>query len=429
MITDPSLINLFFVNLEGVRVLGVDDEPAIPEVHIELVRQLVGCPSCGVVARVQSRSAVRLVDLSMAGRKVALVWNKRRFMCVEAACEKTTWTEVDHRIAAPRLALTDRAGRWATYQVGEQGRPVSDVAQELGCDWHTVNDAVLAYGEALIEHPGRFADVSSLGLDEHLMVRTGEKHKLKFVTTIVDVQRAQLLDVVLDRKAEAPKQWLRARGSEWCAGVTAGAIDLSATYKSVFDEVLPHATLVADPFHVIKHANSKVDECRRRVQNEALGHRGHKADPLYKVRRMLTMAAERLDVDGKQKLLGLLKAGDRYGHVQATWTAKEATRELYDVPTYELAVPFIDELIRDMADESWPIEVRSLGRTLKRWRDQIIAWHKLHITNGPTESMNNLAKRVKRVAFGFRSFKNYRIRALLYAGKPDWTLLATITPR
>jgi transposase len=144
---------------------------------------------------------------------------------------------------------------------------------------------------------------------------------------------------------------------------------------------------------------------------------------------MLTMAAERLDDNGKEKLLGLLRAGDRYGHVQATWTAKEATRELYDVPTYELAVPFIDELIRDMADESWPVEVRSLGRTLKKWRDQIIAWHKLRITNGPTESMNNLAKRVKRVAFGFRSFRNYRIRALLYAGKPDWTLLPTIKPR
>ncbi len=63
------------------------------------------------------------------------------------------------------------------------------------------------------------------------------------------------------------------------------------------------------------------------------------------------------------------------------------------------------------------------------WRDQIIAWHKLHITNGPTESMNNLATRVKRVAFGFRSFTNYRIRALLCAGKPNWDLLATITPR
>ncbi len=115
--------------------------------------------------------------------------------------------------------------------------------------------------------------------------------------------------------------------------------------------------------------------------------------------------------------------------MQATWTAKEATRELYDVPTYELALQFIDQLIRDMADESWSVEVRSLGRTLKKWRDQIIAWHKLHITNGPTESMNNLTTRVQRVAFDLRSFRNYRIRALLYAGKPHWSLLTTITPR
>jgi len=35
---------------------------------------------------------------------------------------------------------------------------------------------------------------------------------------------------------------------------------------------------------------------------------------------------------------------------------------------------------------------------------------------------------VKRVAFGFTNFNNYRIRALLYAGKPNWRLLNTITP-
>ncbi len=49
--------------------------------------------------------------------------------------------------------------------------------------------------------------------------------------------------------------------------------------------------------------------------------------------------------------------------------------------------------------------------------------------NGPTEALNNLIKRVKRAAFGFTSFRNYRIRSLLYAGKPDWALLATIKPR
>jgi len=35
---------------------------------------------------------------------------------------------------------------------------------------------------------------------------------------------------------------------------------------------------------------------------------------------------------------------------------------------------------------------------------------------------------VKRVAFGMRNFAHYRIRSLLYAGKPNWTLLDTITP-
>ena len=82
-----------------------------------------------------------------------------------------------------------------------------------------------------------------------------------------------------------------------------------------------------------------------------------------------------------------------------------------------------------MADSDNPIEVRSLGRTLKRWKEQIVAWHRSQVTNGPTEAANNLIKRVKRAAFGMRSFRNYRIRSILYAGKVNWSLLRTLTPR
>ena len=42
--------------------------------------------------------------------------------------------------------------------------------------------------------------------------------------------------------------------------------------------------------------------------------------------------------------------------------------------------------------------------------------------------MNGLAKRIKRVAFGMTNFRHWRVRVLLYAGKPDWSKLATITP-
>jgi len=53
----------------------------------------------------------------------------------------------------------------------------------------------------------------------------------------------------------------------------------------------------------------------------------------------------------------------------------------------------------------------------------------VHLTvwsNGPTESLNNLIKRIKRIGFGFRNFKNYRIRAPLYAGKPNWRVLGSV---
>ncbi len=120
--------------------------------------------------------------------------------------------------------------------------------------------------------------------------------------------------------------------------------------------------------------------------------------------------------------------GDPHGEVQAAWHAKEAVRELYGIDDYDLAATFIDGLRADMANPNWPVEVRSMGRTLTKWREAIIAWHRLRISNGPAEAMNNLTKRVKRVGFGFRSFRHYRIRTLLYAGKPDWSLLSTLPP-
>jgi len=115
--------------------------------------------------------------------------------------------------------------------------------------------------------------------------------------------------------------------------------------------------------------------------------------------------------------------------VRTAWHAKEVVRQIYTHTDPKLAVEHVAAVGRDLQDDSCPPEVQSLGRTIIRWKDQIAAWHKAHVSNGPTEAANNLIKRIKRVAFGFRRFRNYRIRTLLYAGKPNWDLLATITPR
>ncbi|MBA2624911.1 MAG: transposase [Acidimicrobiia bacterium] len=94
----------------------------------------------------------------------------------------------------------------------------------------------------------------------------------------------------------------------------------------------------------------------------------------------------------------------------------------------DVAAQFVTRLGHDLQDRSCAIEDRSLGRTVLRWREQISAWHQARFTNAPTEAANNLIKRVKRIAFGIKRFRNYRI-SVLYARRPNWALLATITPR
>ncbi|MGQ0850061.1 MAG: transposase [Actinomycetota bacterium] len=270
-------------------MLGVEEGDPL-RVPVECRLEGAECPGCGSAAWVKDRAVVELVDLPAFGRPARLRWRKHRLCCPNPDCSVGSWTVREPRIASPRLQMTDRAGRWATWQVGRHGRTVSEVAVDLGCDWHTVNDAVLAYGEALVDHPGRIGQVEALGLDETLFCRRGEWRHQSWATSIVDVASPQLLDVVEGREARAPAAWLAGKGKEWCSDIRFGVLDLSGAYRACFDIMLPDAIQVADPFHVVRVANESVDDCRRRVQNEILGHRGRKHDPLYRVRRLLTRA-------------------------------------------------------------------------------------------------------------------------------------------
>lgn len=419
------------VGLPAVNILEVL-EPLVGRlvVTVESRVEAPACSGCGERPWVKDRPVVELVDLTCFGRPVTLRWRKHRWHCPRSWCRVGSWTHEDPRIAAPRLSVTDRAGRWATVQVGRAGRAVSDVAAELGADWHAINDAVMAYGTVLLDADGaRVGQVEALGVDEVLFARQGRWRTQAWSTSIVDVASGQLLDVIEGRSAAGLCAWLAAMPPEWRDGICWAVLDLSGPWRLAFDTMLPDAGQVADPFHLVKLANERLDEVRRRVQNETLGHRGRKDDPLYRSRRLLTKADERLDDRGRSKLLGLLDAGDPRGEVRTAWHAKETVRGIYDIDDPDLATTFVERLGHDLQDQDCPPEIRQLGRTIVRWTDQISAWHRARVSNGPTEAINNLIKRVKRVAFGFRRFAHYRIRALLYAGHPNWDLLATVSPR
>ena len=425
VVSEPSEIVRALVGLKDVRVLHYARYGPDVELVIEQVVTDPRCPSCGGPARVKERPLVRYVDLPVYGTAMRLGWRKHRMRCPDSACSRRSWVLGDHRIAAKGCLLTTRAAKWATVQVGT-GRTVSEVAAELDCDWHTVNDAVTTYGEALLAADRkRLTKTQAIGLDETSFVRLGDAHT-SYATTVCDVQHHQIIDILPSRHFVDVAGFLDKQPAGWKQRIRYGALDMSATYAAVYTVILPKAAQVVDPFHVISLANRALDTVRRRVQNEQTGHRGRRDDPLYRARRVLLLGEERLSDKAAQRLASLLILGDPNAEVAIAYRVKERLREFYRCANPDTAQAMLGELIEHCRRRTMPAELQKLGRTLHTWFDKICNYHLAGITNGPTESLNNLIKRIKRIGFGFRNFTNYRIRALLYAGKPNWRVLASI---
>ena len=428
VLDDPTEILEALVGLKNVRVLAYERRASDVQLHIERVIDDVRCPRCRQPARVKERPLVSYIDLPVYGTPMKLVWKKHRMRCVNNDCPRQSWVLTDHRIAAKNCLLTTRAAKWATVQVGT-GRTVKEVAGELSCDWHTVNDAVTTYGTALLEKDRRRLNhTSAIGLDETSFVKLGGHHT-SYATTLTDVEHHRIIDILPTKNYLDVAGFLDAQSEAWKSRITYGALDMSPTYAAVYSVILPKAAQVVDPFHVISLANRALDSVRRRVQSEQTGHRGRRDDPLYRVRRALLTGEEKLDEKAAQRLSSLLQLGDPDAEVAIAYRVKERLRDFYRTFDPAQARAMLEDLQGHCLRPSMPPEIQKLGRTIKTWFDKICNFHVARVSNGPTEAINNLIKGIKRVGFGFRNFENYRIRALLYAGKPNWRVLGSIVVR
>ena len=343
---------------------------------------------------------------------------KRRWRCADADCAAKTWTEGTEHVA-PRAVLTLRAGAEATRQVGELALPVAVVARELGVCWWTVMDAVVLHGTPLVEDPGRVKKVRALGIDETSFLSATREHRTIYVTGLVDLDRKRIIDMVEGNAAVDLRRWCAEQDPAWMRAIRVVATDLAESYRSGTSPHLDHAIRVADPFHVVRIANRCVDKVRRRVQNETLGHRGRKADPLYRIRKLLLAGYERLDERGHDRVLLGLRHGDPHDELLGAWLAKESVRDIYLTEDPKEARVLLDKAIVGCKNDEVE-EIRSLGATLERWRTEILNHHRTGASNGPTEGLNLCVKKVKRAGRGFTCFEHYRLRVLLHAGGVTW---------
>lgn len=297
------------VGLAGLHVIAVsvDDEDGVLVVTVESPPRRVGCPACGVVASSHGRRDVTYIDTPCFGRPVHLVWRKRTWRCADPDCDASTFTEQHPDVAAERALLTARAAWWAIGQMRREHASVLGLARQLATTWNTLWRAIRPLLKKMVDDESRFDGVTRLGVDEHVWHHVSTLppdeggRGPKELTGMVDLTpgpdgktRARLLDLVPGRSGKAYGDWLDARGAAFRSGVEEATLDPFHGYKNAIDEHLEDAVAVLDAFHVVKDRTMAVDEVRRRVQQDTLGHRGRAGDPLYGIRTMLRAGAEHL---------------------------------------------------------------------------------------------------------------------------------------
>ena len=166
----------------------------------------------------------------------------------------------------------------------------------------------------------------------------------------------------------------------------------------------------------MKLGTAAVDEVRRRVQQETLGHRGRKGDPLYGIRRVLQSGAENLTPNQSRRLERVITADPRHEEVFLAYQWAQELRAAYqhhDLQAgHRIALKVLDSF------NSCPVpEIARLGRTLCRWRQAFLAYFTTDRTNnGGTEAVSGIIELHRRLARGYRNLSNYRLRMLLVAG-------------
>ena len=207
----PDLTTFCRLDELGLEAVGQHLEADRAVIECRVVENDPWCRKCGAEGVPRDTVVRRLAHEPFGHRPTTLLVRVRRYRC--AHCGKT-WRQDTTKAAAPRAKISRGGLGWALTAIVVDHLTVTRAAAGLGVSWHTANSAILAEGRRrLIDAPGRFDGVTTLGVDEHVWRHT--RYGDKYVTVIIDLTPArektgpaQLLDMVEGRSKAVFKQWL-----------------------------------------------------------------------------------------------------------------------------------------------------------------------------------------------------------------------------
>ncbi len=392
---DDITVRLWLRRVLTGRVLV--DTPSRLEVEVSSSWSTSRCPWCGFrCRRVHDRRQKRIRDRMMSGRRVTLVWQRRRFEC--GNCGER------HLEEHPEFEgnLTRRFARQLVADA--RVMPIIAVARREGLGWHKIMGLVSSWSELVAAHR-RSRRCRVLLVDE-----TSIQRGHKYVTVIKNGDTGHVLAMVEHRSAAALAGFLRKQPRSWRQKVKVVVTDGSRAYKTAVGVWLPHARHVLDRFHVVRWFAAGLTAARRDVQRRPGGEKPVFDPEVFGARFALLRRPDRLTPAQAARLERLF---DRHPRLRTAWEALAELHGLYLAEDYPGALAALRRFADLYATGQIP-EFHAVVDTVIAWGDEILAWHHTgRPSNGPLEGTNNLLQVLRRTAHGFTNPYNYAARGLL----------------
>lgn len=358
--------------------------------RVKKVSDFEVCPRCAVVCRsVHDRRWVTVKDQPVRGSGIKLHILKRRFRC--SNCRKVFTEPVQGVRKGHKTTERFRRGvRWACENFADLKR----VSRAFGCSSGLVYKIFYEQLERRArqhQHPWP----KTIGIDEHSFRRG--KYGVEYASLIVDYNNKKIFEVCEGKTAVGLQEqlaWIEGREN-----VKNVVLDMCDAFKKFARDHFPNAELVADKFHVLRLLTPALNVRRKEITGD------QRSNP---VRKLLLRNAHTLKYFERNALHAWL---DEHAVIREVYFYKEALHRFYRTRGYNKASRALIKLTDQMALSELR-EIKTLRQTLMKWRKEILAYFKTGLTNGRTEGYNRLAKLYQYRAFGYRSFKNYRLRLL-----------------
>jgi transposase len=387
-----SLTN--FILLPELKLIrSVRERSGQGRIECQKAPKIEYCPKCATSSSsTYDHRTVRIKDAPIREKSIVLQIKKRRLWC--KPCQKP-FTERVPGVRA-RKRHTERYARdimWACENFSD----LSQVKKSYRCSSDFLYKIYYKKLQEKINEQVNYPWTKTIGIDEHAFKKATYGSGTQFVTMIVDYDNRRVRELCEGKTGAGLSEQLKY--IEGRQNVQNVVLDLCDPFKNFAREFFPNAKIIADKFHVLRLLSPHLMRRRKDIT-------GTRAD--LKAKRLLLMSIKKLGFFERHALREFLF---KYPDLNELYGWKEKLHKFYRTRGYHNAAKAMRRMIDDMAFSLLP-EIKTLRRTLMKWKEEILNYFLTGITNARTEGFNNKAKVVKRRAYGYKSFRNYRLKVL-----------------